>query len=71
MIIIDLTAFRCPLPLVKVKLALKQIDTGEKLRVLLSDPGSKQDVPRFLKKVGYHHKIIQSKESVLALEITK
>ncbi|MCL1058223.1 response regulator SirA [Shewanella sp. Choline-02u-19] len=71
MIIIDLTAFRCPLPLVKVKLALKQLNPGQKLRVLLSDPGSKQDVPRFLKKVGYHHQTFKHDECILALEITK
>ncbi|MCL1048156.1 sulfurtransferase TusA family protein [Shewanella abyssi] len=69
--IIDLTAFRCPLPLVKVKLALKQLNSGQKVRVLLSDPGSKQDVPRFLKKVGYHHEIFKLDEYILALEITK
>ncbi|QQX82253.1 sulfurtransferase TusA family protein [Shewanella sp. KX20019] len=69
--IIDLTAFRCPLPLVKVKLALKQLKSGQKVRVLLSDPGSKQDVPRFLKKVGYHHEIFTLDEYILALEITK
>ena len=50
MIIIDLTSYRCPLPLVKVKMALKQLSDGDSVSVLLSDPGSRQDVPRYLKK---------------------
>ncbi|GIU51802.1 transcriptional regulator [Shewanella sairae] len=69
MVIIDLTSYRCPLPLVKVKLALKQLSSGESVRVLLSDPGSRQDVPRYLKKVGICHSITESTESILSLVI--
>ncbi|WOT03719.1 sulfurtransferase TusA family protein [Shewanella youngdeokensis] len=71
MIIIDLTSYRCPLPLVKTKMALKQLKSGEKITIQLSDPGSKLDVPRFLKKVGFCHKVLQHEESILTLEITK
>jgi len=71
MIIIDLTGFRCPLPLVKVKLALKTLNTGDTIQVLLSDPGSIQDVPRYLKKSGYHHDVVLDECSILTLQITK
>ncbi|GGI88422.1 sulfurtransferase TusA family protein [Shewanella gelidii] len=68
---IDLTGFRCPVPLVRVKLALKALSRGEQLHVLLSDRGSRQDVPLFLKKQGYDVKEVCNDAQVLAILITK
>ncbi|WP_299494425.1 sulfurtransferase TusA family protein [uncultured Shewanella sp.] len=65
--IIDLTNDVCPLALVKFKLALKQQQNGN-LCVLLSDTGSKQDVPAFLKKKGYCYESVSIK-GVLRLTI--
>lgn len=59
--IIDLTNDVCPLALVKFKLALKQQQPNESLIVLLSDTGSKQDVPLFLKKKGYCYETVIDK----------
>ncbi|WP_299005994.1 sulfurtransferase TusA family protein [uncultured Shewanella sp.] len=56
--IIDLTNDVCPLALVKFKLALKQLQPNQSLIVLLSDTGSKQDVPLFLKKKGYCYETV-------------
>ena len=53
MVFIDLSNFRCPLPLVKTKLALKKATSGEQLHLILSDRNSKQDVPKYLKQKGY------------------
>ncbi|WP_299806364.1 sulfurtransferase TusA family protein [uncultured Shewanella sp.] len=71
MIIIDLTQYRCPLPLVKVKLALKQLAVGERIRVVLSDPGSRQDVPRYLKKAGFCHKVFEDNDTIMSITVTK
>ncbi|GIU19048.1 MULTISPECIES: sulfurtransferase TusA family protein [unclassified Shewanella] len=71
MIIIDLTQYRCPLPLVKVKLALKQLAVGECIRVVLSDPGSRQDVPRYLKKADICHAVFEDNDTILSLTVTK
>jgi len=70
MVSIDLTAIRCPLALVKVKLALKQLEDGEVLCVSLSDIGSRQDVPRFLKKVGYRYSEVCNDENMLTIKIS-
>ncbi|ABV87294.1 sulfurtransferase TusA family protein [Shewanella pealeana] len=71
MIIIDLTQYRCPLPLVKVKLALKQLAIGECIRVVLSDRGSRQDVPRYLKKAGFCHAVVEDSDTILSITVTK
>ncbi|MBE7214885.1 sulfurtransferase TusA family protein [Shewanella psychropiezotolerans] len=71
MVFIDLTTLRCPLVLVKVKLALKKLSSDDVLCVSLSDTGSRQDVPRFLKKVGYRYSEVRNDDRVLTLEIAK
>ncbi|WP_445947171.1 sulfurtransferase TusA family protein, partial [Shewanella sp.] len=64
MIIIDLTAYRCPYPLVQTKLKLKQLAVGDKMQLQLSDPGSRQDVPAYLKKTAYPFEIIDDNQQV-------
>lgn len=71
MIFIDLTPFRCPVPLVRVKLALKSMSSGETLHILLSDSGSRRDVPLFLKKQGHNIQVLCDDAIQLALMVTK
>lgn len=71
MIFIDLTSFRCPVPLVKVKLAVKSMPVGDSLHILLSDPGSRRDVPVFFKKQGHQVVELQNDTRQLSLLITK
>ncbi|GIU11887.1 MULTISPECIES: sulfurtransferase TusA family protein [Shewanella] len=71
MIFIDLTLFRCPVPLVKIKLALKPMRDGEQLHILLSDSGSRRDVPQYLKKQGHVVEELRNDASLLALMIIK
>lgn len=71
MIFIDLTPFRCPIPLVKVKLALKSMDAGETLHILLSDSGSRRDVPVYLEKQGHRVEVLRDDAAQLALIIMK
>lgn len=46
---VDARGLQCPMPLLKAKLALNQMKTGELLEVLASDAGSARDIPAFLK----------------------
>ncbi|WP_371372577.1 sulfurtransferase TusA family protein [Thalassotalea aquiviva] len=43
---------RCPLPLVKTKLLLKQLGAGQRLKLILTDPGSIADIPKWLTSQG-------------------
>lgn len=61
MIFIDLTTFCCPLPLVKVKLALNSLAIGEQLTVSVADPASCKDIPAYLEQKG--HKIMELSRS--------
>lgn len=71
MLCIDLTNFRCPLPLVKTKLALKKLPEGKKLQLLLSDSNSRQDVPKYLNNNGYLVQEVVNNCNVLELIVAK
>ena len=49
---LDLRNEICPLPLIKVKLWLKKAAIGQAITVIVSDTGSRQDIPRYLIAIG-------------------
>jgi len=49
---VDATGLNCPLPLLKAKQGLKQIASGETLRVIATDPGSVRDFQSFCELSG-------------------
>ena len=40
---VDARGMQCPLPILKAKKELKEIEIGQVLEVLSNDPGSKED----------------------------
>ncbi len=50
--ILDTRGLTCPMPLLKVKKELKGMKSGQILEVLGTDPGSKTDIPNFVRKRG-------------------
>ena len=47
---LDCRGLSCPMPLLKVKKALKKLKSGQILEVLGTDPGSKNDISDYAKK---------------------
>ncbi len=50
---LDAKGLSCPMPLLKTKLLMKQMQAGETLCVLASDGGSWRDIPAYLNQVEY------------------
>jgi TusA-related sulfurtransferase len=50
---LDLQGEVCPYTFVKSKLALEQMEAGEVLRLIVTNPESADNVPRSLKNEGY------------------
>ncbi len=44
---IDTSGLKCPLPILKAKKALAQINSGEVLKVITTDPHAKEDFQAF------------------------
>ena len=54
---IDLRGVACPMNFVKAKLALEELDAGERVEVILDEGEAMLNVPRSLRDEG--HKIIK------------
>ncbi|MCL1143087.1 sulfurtransferase TusA family protein [Shewanella gaetbuli] len=50
---------------------MKQLTSGEALKVILSDTGSRRDVPAWAKNNGYQVDLLQQDKQQMAIIITK
>jgi len=57
---LDCKGLSCPMPILKLAKTMKAMKSGEVLEMEGTDPGSKQDVPGWCKKMG--HKLLGVKE---------
>ena len=57
--ILDTSGLRCPMPLLKTKLALNAMTPGEVLEVIATDAGSVRDIPAYL-NLSHHHLVSQT-----------
>ena len=58
---IDFEGLNCPLPSLRAKKALADMDSGQVLRVIATDPGSVKDFAAFCKQTG--NPLLSSEES--------
>jgi len=50
---VDTRGLNCPLPILKAKKALAELQAGELLKVLSTDPGSVRDFQAFARQTGH------------------
>jgi tRNA 2-thiouridine synthesizing protein A len=50
--VLDTKGLNCPLPVLKVKKAIKQVPVGGTLQVLTTDPGAVSDFEAFCRTTG-------------------
>lgn len=58
---LDVTGLACPLPLLKAKQRLNQIQVGETLAVVATDPGSQRDFQSFINLTA--HELLECSEA--------
>lgn len=51
---LDVTGLNCPMPLLKAKKALNDMQAQQQLRVQATDPGSVRDFEVFAQQSGHH-----------------
>ena len=51
-IIIDTSGLHCPMPLLKLKMALRNHSDGALIRLISTDPMSQQDIKRYCEIIG-------------------
>lgn len=58
---LDASGLNCPLPILKTKKALSQMDAGKVLEVISTDAGSVKDIEAFCNQTG--NKLISNAEN--------
>ncbi|MFO6420147.1 sulfurtransferase TusA family protein [Hylemonella sp. W303a] len=67
---LDTRGLNCPLPILKAKKALSEMTSGQVLRVVSTDPGSKRDFAAFAKQTG-NELLEQSSEGTDFIHVLK
>lgn len=69
--LLDTKGLKCPLPVLRARKAMKQVEPGGVLEVHATDPGSVQDFRSFCETTG--HELLDSREAdgVFIFEIRK
>lgn len=49
---LDTNGLNCPLPILRAKKAIKELEEGQVLRISATDPGSVKDMEAFCKQTG-------------------
>ncbi len=49
---LDARGLNCPLPILRAKKSLNELDAGQVLRIVATDPGSVKDFESFCKQTG-------------------
>lgn len=50
---VDASGLHCPLPLLRLKKAIKEIESGEVVRVIATDPAAHLDFGVYIEQVGH------------------
>ncbi len=58
--VLDCTGLLCPIPVVKTSQAIKQIEVGQILHMVATDPGAPPDMDAWARQTG--HEIVQKSE---------
>lgn len=70
-IILDAKGLACPMPIVKTKKAMKQLEAGQILEVQATDKGSRADLKAWAESTGHHYLGTFEKEEVLTHYLRK
>ena len=68
---LDARNLNCPLPILRCKKGLSEIEAGQTLKIMATDPGATKDFQAFCKQTG--HELLQMNEidGVLTFYIKK
>ena len=50
---VDARGLNCPLPILRAKKALADLQSGQVLKIVSTDPGSKRDFAAFMRQTGH------------------
>ena len=68
---LDCRGLKCPMPILKTKMAIEEIQIGQVLKVIATDKGSKSDMQAFSERTGHALLSAEEKEGFFIYYIRK
>ena len=68
---LDAKNLNCPLPILRCKKSLSEIEVGQTLKIMATDPGSVKDFQAFCKQTGHELLQIDDEDGILSFYIKK
>ena len=68
---LDCQGLSCPMPILKLAKTMKKMNSGTVLKVLGTDPGSKEDIPKWCQKTGNEFIQMEENNGVLTFFVRK
>lgn len=68
---VDAKGLSCPMPLVRAKKGMDQLNSGEVLELISTDPGSENDFKGWVKTAGHELMDMQETEGVYTFYVKK
>jgi len=67
---LDAQRLMCPMPVIRAQDRIKDLQPGDRLKVICTDPGAKNDVPAWCRINGHQVDDIQEKDGKIEILIT-
>ncbi len=70
-VVLDLKGLLCPIPVVKVSLAIKALPVGGVLEGVATDPGVLADIPAWTRSTGNELLSIERQDGLIKFQVRK
>ncbi len=68
---VNATGLKCPLPILRCKKGLNEIQSNQVLKIIATDPGSKKDFDAFCRQTGHELLSLKDDDGVITFFIKK
>ena len=68
---VDYKGLFCPMPIVRVSKAIKEIEVGQVLEMLADDPGSKPDMKAWVNQTGHELLDVREEDGVFKFYVRR
>ena len=68
---LDFKGLLCPMPVVKIAQAIKQVEIGETVEAIATDPGVMADIPAWARSTGHDLVTLEKRDKVFKFVVKR
>ena len=68
---LDLKGLLCPMPIVRIAQAIKQVQIGELVEATATDPGVMADIPAWTRSTGHELVLLEKQDKVFKFVVKR